>query len=189
MPNVRSYHAHTVDMRRQKLRRGDWKNPLRMKSVRWSCIIPSLLVWNSNKGQRVKLMIYHSRIWRDYRMQNKNFRNFESADGYHFRDGVLMRKWCPVSCNGRQSTSLWSHVPNEGRLWNLHVSRAFAGRLRAKKTLNRVWRNASWPGVHRDVVQYVNACHTCKVMGKPNHKLKDAPIVLNLHLKLRLTAL
>lgn len=46
--------------------------------------------------------------------------------------------------------------------------------------------NVYWPGVRRDLAQYVEkyvkTCHTCQVIGKPNQKLKAPLFALQLTL-------
>ena len=51
-----------------------------------------------------------------------------------------------------------------------------AGHLGIKKTYQKVLSHFYWPGLHRDVVKYCRACHTCQVVGKPNQKPPVAPL-------------
>ena len=51
-----------------------------------------------------------------------------------------------------------------------------SGHLGINKTLDRVQRHFYWPGIRKSVASYVNTCHTCQVIGKPNQKIPKAPL-------------
>lgn len=46
-----------------------------------------------------------------------------------------------------------------------------------EKTYNRVLRHFFWPRLKRDVVSHLKTCHTCQRTGKPNQRVKPAPLL------------
>lgn len=51
------------------------------------------------------------------------------------------------------------------------------GHLGVKKTLGKVLRYFYWPGISSDVRHFCQSCHVCQMSGKPNQKLKPAPLI------------
>ena len=93
---------------------------------------------------------------------------------FYMRSGVLMRKWRPptVSPDEEWQVSHQIVVPKCYRedVLNLAHELPLAGHLGIKKTYQKVLSHFYWPSLHRDVVKFCRACHTCQVVGKPNQK-------------------
>ncbi|KAK0144590.1 Retrovirus-related Pol polyprotein from transposon 412 [Merluccius polli] len=102
------------------------------------------------------------------------------AEGFYFRDAVLMRKWRPPE---RPATDEWSVfeqivLPQGYRedVLRLAHETPLAGHLGIRKTQAKVMRHCYWPKLHQDVVMFCRSCHSCQVVGKPNQKVPVAPL-------------
>ena len=99
---------------------------------------------------------------------------------FYMRSGVLMRKWRPptVSPDEEWQVSHQIVVPKCYRedVLSLAHELPLAGHLGIKKTYQKVLSHFYWLGLHRDVVKFCRACHTCQVVGKPNQKPPVAPL-------------
>ena len=51
-----------------------------------------------------------------------------------------------------------------------------ADHLGVSKTYRKVLNHCYWPGVHRDVMNFICVCHSCQMVGKPNQKQPVAPL-------------
>lgn len=51
------------------------------------------------------------------------------------------------------------------------------GHLGVKKTLGKALKYFYWPGISSDVRQFCHSCHVCQMSGKPNLRLKPAPLI------------
>lgn len=100
--------------------------------------------------------------------------------GYFFRDGVLMRKWRPLTASAKDDWRVLNQivVPSPYRTDVLHLAHdnLFSGHLGINKTSNRILRHFFWPGLRSDVAMYCKSCHTCQVTGKPNQLIPPAPL-------------
>ncbi|XP_030839510.1 uncharacterized protein LOC763830 [Strongylocentrotus purpuratus] len=99
---------------------------------------------------------------------------------YFTKCDVLMRKWCPA---GRPADEDWAVVnqivvPPEYRQEILRLSHDIpvAGHLGVRKTVARIEAHFHWPGLRKDVSEY-RSCHACQVVGKPQHRIKPAPLI------------
>ena len=45
-----------------------------------------------------------------------------------------------------------------------------------KVSVRPIVKHFYWPGVHRDVKNFIIVCHTCQMVGKPNQKQPVAPL-------------
>lgn len=52
-----------------------------------------------------------------------------------------------------------------------------SGHLGVKKTYHKVLEHFFWPGMRKQIAQYINSCHICQVVGKPNQKIPQAPLI------------
>ena len=99
---------------------------------------------------------------------------------FYMRSGVLMHKWRPptVSSDEEWQVSHQIVVPKCYRevVLSLAHELPLAGHLGIKKMYQKVLSHFHWPGLHRDVVKFCRACHTCQVVGKPNQKPPVAPL-------------
>lgn len=102
------------------------------------------------------------------------------STGYFLRDGLLMRKWTPLSVSPVEEWSVVTQivVPSSYRVEILKLAHdsPLAGHLGIRKTYDRILRNFFWPGLKRDVVRHCNSCHWCQVSGKPNQTIPPAPL-------------
>ena len=49
-----------------------------------------------------------------------------------------------------------------------------SGHFGVKKTLGRLITHFYWPNIKKDCKRFVNTCHVCQVIGKPNQKIPKA---------------
>lgn len=100
--------------------------------------------------------------------------------GYFIREGVLMRKWRPLTASANDDWRVLYQVivPLSYRTEVLRLAHDhhFAGHLGINKTTDRITRHFFWPGLKRDVVKYCKTCHICQVTGKPNQVIPPAPL-------------
>lgn len=85
----------------------------------------------------------------------------DPSEPYYFKNFGLMRRW---------RTVIQVVVPSKYRnnILSLAHDSNFAGHLGVRKTLDKIWKYFYWPGIRRDVAQYVRMCHVCQIVGKPN---------------------
>lgn len=105
--------------------------------------------------------------------------NQNSSQGgtYLFHDGVLMRKWSPLSgmvCD----TVIQVVVPKKFRVQvsSLAHYHKLSGHLGITKIHHCVLRYFFWLGLKSDVIKYCHSCHVCQVAGKPNQVIPPAPL-------------
>lgn len=51
-----------------------------------------------------------------------------------------------------------------------------AGHLGIQKAYLNIIQHDFWPNVKKDVITYINSCHTCQLVGKPNKPIPPAPL-------------
>ena len=99
---------------------------------------------------------------------------------YFLKSGILMRKYRPpeVPADDEWKVVYQIVVPNCYRQEILHMAHELpvAGHLGINKTQDRILQHFFWPGLRRDVAEFVKTCHTCQMVGKPNQKIKPAPL-------------
>lgn len=99
---------------------------------------------------------------------------------YFVKNGVLMRKWRPLNARADEEWRVVSQVvvPSLYRKEILALAHGspMAGHLGVNKTCDRILHNFYWPGLRKDVAEYVKTCHTCQIVGKPNQKIPKAPL-------------
>lgn len=101
----------------------------------------------------------------------------ELGNGYFLREGVLCRKWTHVVDDIKVDQVIQVVVPSKFRNVVLGVAHnGVAGHLGVKKTYDRVLRHFFWPRLKRDVSAFCKTCHTCQMTGKPNQKIRPAPL-------------
>lgn len=101
-----------------------------------------------------------------------------AAQGYFVRGGILVRKWTPQAKAFLKESLVQVVIPTVFCLMVLKLAHDdLSGHLGVKKTYNRVMRNFFWPRLKRDVSKYIQTCHTCQVMGKPNQNPKPVPLL------------
>ena len=99
---------------------------------------------------------------------------------YFMKSGVLMRKWRPadVPADDEWKVNYQVVVPSKYRKEILHMAHSFplAGHLGVNKTQDRILQHFYWPKLRRDVAKFCKTCHVCQMVGKPNQKVKPAPL-------------
>lgn len=97
---------------------------------------------------------------------------------YFWDDGLLMRKWSSVACEGECNSVYQIVVPMNSRshVLTLAHDHNFSGHLGITKTYKRILRHFFWPGLKSDVVKYCRSCHVCQLVGKPNQTIPPAPL-------------
>ena len=97
--------------------------------------------------------------------------------GYFLSDGLLLRKWVRVVMGAQVDSVVQVVVPLKFRDLVLSTSHdGVGGHLGVKKTYDKVLRHFFWPSLKKDVAAYSKTCRTCQLTGKPNQKIKPAPL-------------
>lgn len=108
--------------------------------------------------------------------------------GYFVHEGLLMRKWMPLSISAADDWSVVMQIvipsPYRAEILNMAHDNPLAGHLGVRKTYDRILRHFFWPGLKRDVSRYCRSCHMCQLAGKPNQTvpapLYPVPVVCDL---------
>lgn len=78
------------------------------------------------------------------------------STGYFVRDGLLMRKWTPLSSSAADDWSVVTQIvvpsPYRTAILNLAHDNPLAGHLGVKKTYNRILRHFFWPGLKKGAI-------------------------------------
>ena len=100
--------------------------------------------------------------------------------GYFSRDGVLMRKWRPLTAPAQDEWRVLNQivvpVSYRDRILSIAHDHHFSGHLGVSKTADRITRYFYWPGINRDVAKFCRTCHLCQITGKPNQVIPPAPL-------------
>ncbi|KAL2102544.1 hypothetical protein ACEWY4_001712 [Coilia grayii] len=148
--------------------------------VQLSCVPPSVSAkLPLNREQLIKEQTDDSSLTPLFSQVMSKSEVDSSPQGYFVQDGVLMRKWRPLTAPAHD----W-HVVNQivvptalrEEILSLAHDHHFAGHLGVKKTADRVMHNFYWPGIMRDVAKFCKTCHLCQVVGKPNQVIPPAPL-------------
>ena len=51
-----------------------------------------------------------------------------------------------------------------------------SGHFGVKKTMDKIVEHFYWPKIRKDCKRFVNTCHVCQIVGKPNQKIPKAPL-------------
>ena len=114
-------------------------------------------------------------------------RDVAPTTSYFLKDGVLFRRWLPPTFS--KDDSEWASVeqlvvpvPYRQALLDVAHDGRFAGHLGVRKTLEKLTRLYFWPGIRAEVARHCKECLICQRTGKPNQKIKPAPLVKVPHL-------
>lgn len=97
----------------------------------------------------------------------------------YYNDNVLMRMYRPPQLSDNDT---WAEchqivVPVSLRIHIMEIAHeGLAGHLGIKKTYSRLLNEFFWPGMKKDVAEFVKACHTCQVVGKTNETIPPYPL-------------
>ena len=98
---------------------------------------------------------------------------------FYYQEGVLMRAYRPPEL---QQLDTWSEthqvvIPLSVRPAIMELAHdGLSGHLGIQKTYKKILQHFFWPGMKKEVSQYVKTCHVCQVIGKPNKPLVPAPL-------------
>ena len=98
---------------------------------------------------------------------------------FYYHEGVLMRSFHPPD---KADTDIWSNVhqvviPSSIRRSVIELSHdGLAGHLGQQNTYKKILAHFYWPGIKKDVANYVKTCVTCQITGKPNEVIPQAPL-------------
>ena len=96
------------------------------------------------------------------------------ATCFYMQSGILIYMWRPPTISPDEEWQV-SHQVVVPKCYHEDVSSLahklrLAGHLGFNKTYQKVLSHFYWLDLHRDVVKFCRACHTCQMVGKPNQK-------------------
>ena len=96
-----------------------------------------------------------------------------------YKEGVLMRSYHPPNLSNSDTWSTVNQIvlPSTVRKDVIGLAHdGLAGHLGEKKTYKKILNDFFWPGMKKQVHNYVKNCHVCQVVGKPNKVIPPAPL-------------
>lgn len=99
-----------------------------------------------------------------------------AASGYFLRNGLLFRKWIGVNSDCVGDAIFQLVVPAKFRPLVLKIAHDESGHFGVRKTYLNILKHFFWPRVKRDVAVYIKTCQVCQLTGKPNQRVKSAPL-------------
>ena len=101
------------------------------------------------------------------------------SPSFYYQDKILMRLFKPPKLSDDDTWAELHQVvlPVSLREPVLEIAHGnLAGHLGIRKTCEKLLNEFYWPGLRKDVTSYINSCHTCQVMGKPNQSIPPYPL-------------
>ena len=98
---------------------------------------------------------------------------------YYYQDNILMRFYRPPQLSDEDTWAETHQVvlPQSVRIPILEIAHeSFGGHLGINKTYHKLLNDFYWPGMKKDVASFINSCHTCQVVGKPNQTIPPYPL-------------
>ena len=101
------------------------------------------------------------------------------SPSFYYQDKVLMRVFKPRKLS---DDATWAELhqivlPISLREPIMEIAHGeLAGHLGINKTGDKLLNDFYWPGLKKDVTSFINSCHTCQVMGKPNTTIPQYPL-------------
>ena len=97
---------------------------------------------------------------------------------FYLEDGLLMRKFRPIDSPSEEwATVTQIVVPTEFRKNIISLAHdGVHGHLGVKKTHDKILANFFWPRMRKDISSFIQSCHTCQLVGKPNKPIPRAPL-------------
>uniref|UniRef100_A0A674PAM1 Gypsy retrotransposon integrase-like protein 1 n=1 Tax=Takifugu rubripes TaxID=31033 RepID=A0A674PAM1_TAKRU len=100
-----------------------------------------------------------------------------SESAYRVQNGLLLREWSPPAHRDVADPVMQVVVPRKLRDLVLKTAHGdVAGHFGVNKTYLRILEHFYWPKIKRDVSAFIKSCHICQIAGKPNEKIKPAPL-------------
>ena len=101
------------------------------------------------------------------------------SPSFNYQDKVLMRVFKPRKLSDDATCAELHQIVlpislREPIMENAHGE--LAGHLGISKTCDKLLNDFYWPGLKKDVTSFINSCHTCQVMGKPNTTIPQYPL-------------
>lgn len=102
-----------------------------------------------------------------------------SSPSFYYQDKILMRLYKPPQL---LDDATWAELhqvvlPVTLREPVMEIAHGnLAGHHGIRKTCEKLLNEFYWPGLRKDVASFVNSCHTCQVMGKPNQNIPPYPL-------------
>ena len=91
---------------------------------------------------------------------------------FYTREGMLYRKWSPAKewqgelDTGRQFEQIVVPMKCRSAVLCLANDIPLSGHLGVEKTKDRILKNYYWPGIFKDVANYVKSCDTCQKVAR-----------------------
>ena len=98
------------------------------------------------------------------------------AQGYFVQDGMLVRKWLPCDEDVVGAPVFQVVVPQDFRSHVLRTAHDESGHFGVRKTYLSVLKHFFGPRAKKEVAAYIKTCHVCQLTGKPNQRVKPAPL-------------
>lgn len=101
------------------------------------------------------------------------------SPSFYYQDKVLMRVFKPRKLS---DDATWAELhqivlPISLREPIMEIAHGeLAGHIGISKTYDKLLNDFYWPGLKKDVTSFINSCHTCQVMGKPNTTIPQYPL-------------
>lgn len=106
-------------------------------------------------------------------------KDIDKNPSFYYKDKILMRFYRPPELS-TEDTWAENHqivLPCSVRGKIMEIAHeGFGGHLGIRKTYQKLLNFFYWPGMKRDVTQFINSCHTCQVMGRPNQTIPPYPL-------------
>ena len=97
---------------------------------------------------------------------------------YYIKDNLLFRKHrkpkVPFDHYWKEYHQIV--VPESLRNRILYLAHEMNGHVGIRKTKFKIVQYFYWPGILKDITKYCNSCQVCQIAGKPNQKIKPAPL-------------
>ena len=98
---------------------------------------------------------------------------------FYLNDGVLMRAYRPANLPPLDVWAETHQVVLPGSVREEVIKLAHdgpSGHLGIKKTYSKILTHFFWPGMKKQISNYIKSCHVCQIVGKPNQVIPHAPM-------------
>ena len=114
-------------------------------------------------------------------INNKTHKDKPNATHYFVRNGIIFRKYyfSKIGKVGEESSIKQLVVPLKYRRSILSIGHddPLASHLGVAKTKSIILKRFFWPGIFKDIFQYVTSCEKCQLVGKKVKRAK-APMII-----------
>ncbi|XP_076030368.1 uncharacterized protein LOC143018665 [Oratosquilla oratoria] len=98
---------------------------------------------------------------------------------FYYHDNILMRLYRPPQLSDDDTWAECHQIvlPTSLRTPIMEVAhQGLSGHLGIRKTYLRLLNEFYWPGMKKDVAEFVKNCHPCQIVGKPNETIPPYPL-------------